>query len=201
MARAASASIAFNGLCVGISVAALFSFFLSQSAPDAIDGAPVARLDLDAAAQVMLLVAAVATFFTAVTFIYVHLNNGGGGGRGAGVGDRRFPEVMFFILCASMRLLDIFLFLQPGAMDGVAQAQLLFGMAAVHVLPPAATATFFLAMALIYVNVLTAGSDSATAVNEQNPAVVELLTMMTLSATLVTVMLSLGIITLAFDTK
>uniref|UniRef100_A0A0A8YJK1 Uncharacterized protein n=1 Tax=Arundo donax TaxID=35708 RepID=A0A0A8YJK1_ARUDO len=169
MTRADSPAIAFTGLCVGISAAVLLSC-LSQSASGAIDAAVLI--------QIMLPVAA-AAFFTAVMFIYA-----GYRGRGAGVRGWRIPaEVIFFILCTSIGLLDLFLFMQPSPMDSVQVA--LLCVAAVQVLPPAAAATFFLAVSLVYVHG-RATAAAAGAANEQNLAAVDVLNKMTLAATLFT---------------
>ncbi|KAF8695696.1 hypothetical protein HU200_035415 [Digitaria exilis] len=169
------ATIAFNGLCVGIAMAFLLSI-LSQSSPGEIDGA--LQAPGNAAAQAIPL--AVATFFTAVTFIYIHLLHGG---------RRMIQEVMLFILCVSISLLDLSLTMQPGP---VFQAPALVAAMA-EVLPLAAVATFFLAVTLIYYAHGNGGHDGAAgAANQQNPAAaVELLNSVTLAATLITGVLGL----------
>lgn len=177
---------AFAGLWVAIGAIEHISFLDQSDAMNLAQAAP-----LDATIQVMLPVAAIGTFDTAVTLIYVHLHNGGGGGAGNG----RIPEVVTFILCASTVVLEL---LQPGAMDGVAQSPPLG--AAVHVfLPAAATATFFLSITLIYLHARTVRG--AGAGNGLLPAAVKLLTKITLAAALVTVILSLIAASLAFYTR
>jgi len=65
------------------------------------------------------------------------------------------------------------------------------------VLPPAAVATFFLAVTLIYARGHAAGADA----NQQNPAAAELLEKLTLAAALFTCVLSLFAAALVLDTK
>lgn len=144
------------------------------------DGARAPLLDA-AVLEVVLPLAAIQALFTAVTFIYVHIHNGGGGGA-AGAVNRRIPEVVTFILSVSIGLLELFLFPQTGAIDDDVQATPL-GAAAAHALLPSATVTFFLAMTLIYVHVRTGGG-----ANGPVQADVELLTKMTLGATLFSLM-------------
>ena len=66
-----------------------------------------------------------------------------------------------------------------------------------RVLPPAAVATFFLAVTLIYAHGHAAGADA----NQENPAAVELLEKLTLAAALFTCVLSLFAAALVLDTK
>ncbi|RLN13549.1 hypothetical protein C2845_PM09G05920 [Panicum miliaceum] len=181
MVRAASAAIAFLGLCMGVGVALL----LPVLPPGLLDGAQ-AGAQLDPAAHMML--AAVATFFAAVTVIYVHLRNGGAGAR-------RFPEVILLILCGSVGLLDLALCTQAGPVQAPA---VLLRVAAVQMLPHAAAATFYLSLVLTYVHVRAATGGAG---NEPYPAAVELLKTMTLAATLITGVLSSITAALVFDTK
>ncbi|RCV20200.1 hypothetical protein SETIT_4G036900v2 [Setaria italica] len=193
MPPAASAPIAFSGLCVGIS-AAVLPPFLSKSPPGAFDAAQAAaQAQFDPAPHGML--AAVATFFTAITIIYVHLRTGSRGGASAG--DWRIPEVMFFILCTSVALVELFLCIQPGPV----QAPVLLRVAAVQLLPYAGAATFYLSLVLTYVHVRAATAAAGGAGNEEYPAVVELLNTMTLAAALVTGVLSSITAALVFNTK
>ncbi|CAL5046625.1 unnamed protein product [Urochloa decumbens] len=189
MARAA---IAFSGLCVGISAAVLLCS-LSQSPPAAFDGAAeAAAAQLDPAAYGML--AAAATFFTAIYIIYVHLRTGGGGGAGG----RRIPEVMFFILCASVGFLHLFCTQQPGPVP--APAVLLLRVATVQLLPYAGAATFYLSLVLTYVHVRAAAGGGAA--EELYPAAVEVLKTVTLAATLITgVLSSITAAALVFNAK
>ncbi|CAL5046612.1 unnamed protein product [Urochloa decumbens] len=176
MARAA---IAFSGLCVGISAAVLLCS-LSQSPAAAFDGAAqaAAAAQLDPASYGML--AAAATFFTAINSIYVHLRTGGGGGG------RRISEVIFFILCASVGFLHLFCMQQPGPIQAPA---VLLRVAAVQLLLPyAGAATFYLSLALTYVHVRAAAGGGA--VDELYPVAVEVLKTVTLAATLITGVLS-----------
>ncbi|CAL5051650.1 unnamed protein product [Urochloa decumbens] len=189
MARAA---IAFSGLCVGISAAVLLCS-LSQSPPAAFDGAAqaaAAAAQLDPAAYGML--AATATFFTAINIIYVHLRTGGGG--------RRIPEVMFFILCASVGFLHLFCMQQPGPIQAPA---VLHKVAAVQLLLPyAGAATFYLSLVLTYVHVRAAAAGGGAG-DEMYPAAVEVLKTVTLAATLITGVLSsiAAAAALVFNTK
>ena len=181
MAIAASPAIAFTGLCAAISAAFLPSF-LSESSPSpgSTGGAQAARSGDPAAEAVPL---AAATFFAAVTFLYVHLLRGG----------RRIPEEALFVLCGSVALLDLSL---PAQQPGTLQSPLL-SAAVARVLPPAAVATFFLAVTLIYAHGHAAGADA----NQENPAAVELLEKLTLAAALFTCVLSLFAAALVLDTK
>ncbi|XP_072149125.1 uncharacterized protein [Setaria viridis] len=190
MPPAASAPIALSGLCVGISAAVLLPF-LSESPPGAFDAAQAAaQAQIDPAPHGML--AAVATFFTAITIIYVHLRTGSRGGASAG--DWRIPEVMFFILCTSVALVEC---IQLGPV----QAPVLLRVAAVQLLQYAGAATFYLSLVLTYVHVRAAAAGGGGAGNEEYPAAVELLNTMTLAATLVTGVLSSITAALVFNTK
>ncbi|KAG2604892.1 hypothetical protein PVAP13_4NG109700 [Panicum virgatum] len=176
MAIAASPGIAFTGLCVAISTAFLLSF-LSESSSGATGGAQAARAG-DPAAEAIPLAAA-------VTFLYVHLRRRG----------RRIPaEEALFVLCGSIGLLDLSLSAQPQP-DPLQAPQL--GAAVARVLPPAAVATFFLAVTLIYAHGHAAGADA----NQENPAAVELLEKLTLAAALFTCVLSWFAAALVLDTK
>ncbi|CAN6164713.1 unnamed protein product [Urochloa humidicola] len=187
MARAASSSVVFSGLCVGISVAVLLCS-LSQSPPAAIDGAAeAAAAQLDPAVHGML--ASVATFFPAINIIHVHL-------RTAAAGGRRIPEVMFFIPCASVGFLHLFC-MQPGP---VVLAPELLRVAAAQLLPYAGAVTFYLSLVLMsYAHVQTAagGGDGI----ELYPAAVEVLNTVTLAATLITGVLSSITAALVFNAK
>ncbi|PUZ61783.1 hypothetical protein GQ55_4G305100 [Panicum hallii var. hallii] len=179
MAVAASPAIAYNGLCVAVSTAFLLSF-LSESSPRATGGAQAARAGDPAAEAIPL---AVATFFTAVTFLHVHLRHGG---------RRISEETMLFVLCGSIALLDLSLPAQPGPLRATQ-----LGAAAARVLPPAAVATFFLAVTLTYAHGHAAGADA----HHQKPAAVKVLEKLTLAAALFTGVLSLFAVALVFDTK
>lgn len=184
MARATSAAIVFLGLCVGVGVAVLLPFL----PPGLLDGAQAAA-QVGPAAHMML--AGVASLFTATTIIYVHLHNGGG------AGDRRIHEVIFLILCASAGLLDLSLCMLPAG-PVQAPAAVLLRVAAVQLLPHAAAATFYLALILTYVHVRAAAGGAG---NERYPAAVDLLKTTTLAATLITGVLSSITAALVFDTK
>ena len=155
---------------------------LSESSPSlgSTGGAQAVRSGDPAAEAVPL---AAATFFAAVTFLYVHLRCGG----------RRIPEEALFVLCGSVALLDLSL---PAQQPGTLQSPLL-SAAVARVLPPAAVATFFLAVTLIYAHGHAAGADA----NQENPAAVELLEKLTLAAALFTCVLSLFAAALVLDTK
>ncbi|CAL5043999.1 unnamed protein product [Urochloa decumbens] len=184
----ASAAISFSGLCVGISAAVLLCS-LNQSPPGAFNGAAeAASAQLDPAAYGML--AAAATFFTAINIIYVHLRTGDGG--------RRIPEVMFFILCASVGFLHLFCMQQPGPIQAPV---VLLRVAAVQLLLPyAGAATFYLSLVLTYVHVRAAAGGGA--VDELYPAAVEVLKTVTLAATLITgVLSSIAAAALVFNAK
>ena len=181
MAIAASPAVAFTGLCVAIGAAFQLSFHSESSpSPGATVGAQAARAGDPAAEAIPL---AAATFFAAVTFHHVHLRRGG----------RRIPEEALFVLCGSVALLDLSL---PAQQPGTLQSPLL-SAAVARVLPPAAVATFFLAVTLIYAHGHAAGADA----NQENPAAVELLEKLTLAAALFTCVLSLFAAALVFDTK
>ncbi|RLN11885.1 hypothetical protein C2845_PM09G05850 [Panicum miliaceum] len=181
MVVAAPPAIAFTGLCVAVSAAFLLSF-LSESSPSPGEtgGAQAARAGDPAAEAIPL---AVATFFTVVTFLYVHLCRSGW----------RVPEEMtLFVLCGSIALLDLSL---PAQLGPLQTPQL--GAAVTGVPPPAAVATFFLVVTLIYVR----GHAAGAVANQQNPAAVEHLEKLTLAATLFTGMLSWFAAALALDNK
>ena len=110
-ARAASAAaIALIGHCVGVGVAVLLPFLISQSPPGLLDGAQAAA-QLGPAAH-MMLAGSPASSPPSPSSTYLH--NGGGGGV-AGAGDRRrIHEVTFLILCASAGFLDLPLCMQAG---------------------------------------------------------------------------------------
>lgn len=178
MATAALEMIIF-ALCTAISALHLSSFL--QSGPAAA-GAPAQRLD--ATLQVLLTAAPTVAFFVAVTLLYAHLIRAGG--------DRPISEAITFTLCAAVGVLELFLLVLSGGMDGALAPPL---DAAVQMLLPAATVTFFLAMALAYVHLRTGAG------NEPIPEAVERLTKMTLGAAVVTAMLSLMVVILTFGSE
>lgn len=119
--------------------------------------------------------AATATLFSSVAFMYRHLHRAAAAAAGAGT--RRLLEVVTFIMCAAVGLLEFFLFVQPaGGVD--------LGMAAVDALPAAATVTFFLGMTLIIVHIRAGGEGGGGAItgNRPVPAPVELLKKVALGA-------------------
>ncbi|XP_062227548.1 uncharacterized protein LOC133925815 [Phragmites australis] len=149
--------------------------FLDQSATTA-TSAQASPLD-GAVLQVLLPLAVMEALFTAVAF---HLPPRAPRRR-RGVGNRGLSELVAFILCLAVCLLEFFLFVQPsGGVDGGAQARAL-GLAAVRALPASATVTFFLGMALIYLHVGTGGGRAGGNGPVPEPAV-RLLTETTLEA-------------------
>ncbi|KAL6606824.1 hypothetical protein ACP70R_042477 [Stipagrostis hirtigluma subsp. patula] len=136
---------------------------------------------LNGAVQVVPPMAATVALFTAVALIYRRLRH-----AAAGAGNRRFWDLVTFILCAAAGILEFFLFVQPagGMVDGGALARALAG-AAVRALPAAATVTFFLAMSLIFVRVRAGeGGDEGGCAAGDGPiqAAEKLLTKTTLGA-------------------
>ncbi|XP_062233362.1 uncharacterized protein LOC133930677 isoform X2 [Phragmites australis] len=186
MATRAAPVIACFAVFVSI-VAVQVPSFLDQSATTATT-AEACPLD-GAVLQVMLPLAAMDALFTAVAFIYGHHLH-----HAADAGNRRLTGVFTFIACASVGLLQFFLFVQQPSrgVDGGAQAHAL-RVAAVHALPAAAAVTtFFLGVTLIYVHVGNGGGGAGSGAVAGNGPVPELavwvLTKTTLGAALICLM-------------
>lgn len=134
------------------------------------------------------LLASAAGFFISVGFIYRHHLH-----RGAG--NRRLPEIVPFMLCVCAGVLQFLLFVGASAASGGAdvvdhgaEARAL-GLAALRVLPAAATVTFFLGTMLIFAALISAGGEGggAAAAGEgeepiQAPVGLRLLSRMALAA-------------------
>lgn len=132
------------------------------------------------------LLASAAGFFISVGFIYRHHLH-----RGAG--NRRLPEIVPFILCVCAGVLQFLLFVGASAASGGAyvvdhraEARAL-GLAALRVLPAAATVTFFLGTMLIFAALISAGGVGGGAAGEgeepiQAPVGLRLLSRMALAA-------------------
>jgi hypothetical protein len=171
MGNAISAAAA---LCAAISAVDLVNFL------DARQGRASTRVaaqapPLHSGIRDLLLLSSAAGFSISVAFIYRHLHRG----AAAGTANRRLPEIQSFMLCICAGVLHFFLFvLTPGGadVDHGAQAQEL-GLAALRVLPAAATATFFLGTMLIVAAHIRAGGEGgggAVAVAGEEPIQVPL---------------------------
>lgn len=133
------------------------------------------------------LLATAAGVFISVGFIYRHLHRG--------AGNRRLPEIVPFMLCVCAGVLQFLLFVGASAASGGAdvvdhraEARAL-GLAALRVLPAAATVTFFLGTMLIFAALISAGGEGggAAAAGEgeepiQAPVGLRLLSRMALAA-------------------
>ena len=116
----------------------------------------------------LLLLASAAGFSVSVTFIYRHVLH-------QDAGNRRLPEIASFMSCVCAGVLQFFLFVRaPGGadVDHGEQARAL-GLAALRVLPSAATVTFFLGTMLIVAAHIRAGGEggggAAVAVAGEEP--------------------------------
>ncbi|TVU00281.1 hypothetical protein EJB05_54302, partial [Eragrostis curvula] len=153
------------------------------------------------ALQVLVPLAAMEGLVAAVAFIFGHMN------RTAGVGatvNRRIPELVTTILCASVGLLLFVLFGQPaaagGADDDGAQARALIGVLAVRALPAAVTETFFSGVILIYAHVgnrVGAGVGASAGAGPVPAPAVNLLAKMTLGAAVAVI----SLMAMAFSTN
>lgn len=102
----------------------------------------------------LLLLTSAAGLSASVAFTYRHVRRGAGG-------NRRLPESVSFMLCMCAGVLQSLLFPRaPGGadVDHGEQARVL-GLAALHVLPGAATVTFFLGTMLIVAGHIRAGGE------------------------------------------
>ncbi|CAL5051661.1 unnamed protein product [Urochloa decumbens] len=158
MLNAASAA-GFINLCAGFMALEIFFFLHPQSgAARAGTTPPSAQAPpLDSTAvELWLPLAAAGTLLTSVAFIYHHMTMS----RAAAANRRRLSEVVIFLLCVSVGVLDIFFFVAQPA-DGVdrgAQARAL-GLGALRALPTAAAANFFWGIMLIIVAHVRAGGE------------------------------------------
>lgn len=122
------------------------------------------------------LLASAAGFFISVGFIYRHHLH-----RGAG--NRRLPEIVPFMLCVCAGVLHFLLFVGASAASGGAdvdhgaEARAL-DLAALRVLPAAATVTFFLGTMLIFAARISAGGEEPV----QAPVGLRLLSRLALAA-------------------
>ncbi|XP_062228435.1 uncharacterized protein LOC133926484 isoform X2 [Phragmites australis] len=166
-------AVAFLALCASFIAVQVPSF----SDQPGTTNTPAQAAPSNGALQVMLPLATMETIFTAVAFIYGHQHH-----AAAAAGNWRLSEFIIFILCPLIGRLEFFLFVQQpvGGVDDAAHARAL-GMAAVHVLPAAATVTFFLGMALVFVHVC-AGGGGAVAEDGPIQAVLGVLPKMVLGA-------------------
>ncbi|CAL5037370.1 unnamed protein product [Urochloa decumbens] len=157
MVNSASAA-GFINLCAGFMALEIFFFLHPQSgAARAGTTPPSAQAPpLDSTAvELWLPLAAAGTLLTSVAFIYHHLIM-----SRAAAANRRLSEVVIFLLCVSVGVLDIFFFVAQPA-DGVdrgAQARAL-GHGALRALPTAAAANFFWGIMLIIVAHVRAGGE------------------------------------------
>jgi hypothetical protein len=121
------------------------------------------------------LLATAAGVFISVGFIYRHLHRG--------ASNRRLPEIVPFMLCVCAGVLHFLLFVGASAASGGAdvdhgaEARAL-GLAALRVLPAAATVTFFLGTMLIFAARISAGGEEPV----QAPVGLRLLSRMALAA-------------------
>ncbi|XP_062233364.1 uncharacterized protein LOC133930678 [Phragmites australis] len=180
----ATFAVPFVALCTSI-IAVQVPYFLDQQGTTSRSTSSQASPLDGAVLQVLLPLATTGVLFTAVAYVYSHLHHAAAAAAGAGAGNRRLWEVVTFIFCPLIGRLGFFLFFQQpaGGVDGGAQARAL-GAGAVHVLPAAATVTFFLGMALVFVHVCAGGEGGGGAVAGDEPiqAVVGILTEMALGA-------------------
>ncbi|CAL5037381.1 unnamed protein product [Urochloa decumbens] len=141
---------------------------------------------LDAAVlQILLPFAVMEALFAAVPFLYRRAAAAAAAADGAGAGNNRrrlrLSELVSFISCVAVSLLEHFLFTRraggaAAADGGAVQARRALGLAALRALPASAAATFFLGVALLYAHL--AGGNRPV----PEPAAVRILTEMTLEA-------------------
>ncbi|CAN6178893.1 unnamed protein product [Urochloa humidicola] len=148
----------------------------AEPSPPPLDGA---------ALQILLPFVVMEALFAAAPFLYRrHAHRAApalADGAGSGGGDRRLAELVAFIACVAVALLEHFLFIRPtggaAAVDGSgAQARRALGLAALRALPASAAATFFLGVALVYAHL--AGGNRPV----PEPAAVRILAEMTFDA-------------------
>ncbi|XP_066371104.1 uncharacterized protein [Miscanthus floridulus] len=107
----------------------------------------------------LLLLASAAGFSVSVTFIYRHVLH-------QDAGNRRLPEIVSFMSCVCAGVLQFFLFVRaPGGadVDHGEQARAL-GLAALRVLPAAATVTFLGTMLIVAAHIRAGGEGGGGAV-------------------------------------
>ncbi|CAL5043985.1 unnamed protein product [Urochloa decumbens] len=142
---------------------------------------------LDAVLQILLPFAVMEALFAAVPFLYRRAAAAAAAAAadGAGAGNNRrrlrLSELVSFISCVAVSLLEHFLFARraggaAAADGGAVQARRALGLAALRALPASAAATFFLGVALLYAHL--AGGNRPV----PEPAAVWILTEMTLEA-------------------
>ncbi|KAF8783949.1 hypothetical protein HU200_000124 [Digitaria exilis] len=152
-----SVSVAVPVLCVAISALELAILLDPQRTPSGTQQAPP---PLRGAIWAFLPLPAVGALFASVALVYLHFYRAA---AATAAGHRRLPELVVFMLCASVAFLHFFLFVQeapaPGGVDYGHEAARELGLAALRALPAAATASFFLGMMLIIVGHIRAGGE------------------------------------------
>ncbi|KAK3128635.1 hypothetical protein QOZ80_6BG0464540 [Eleusine coracana subsp. coracana] len=125
----------------------LFPFLLEQ-----VQSNPAATT-FGGAVQVFLPLAAILALFAAVAVIHLHLHHAAAGALvGAGRNKKRVPELVPFVLCMVVGILEFFLFVLPAG-AGVNGG----GAALVDALPASAAVVFFLGITLVIAHIRAGG--------------------------------------------
>ncbi|KAF8695693.1 hypothetical protein HU200_037353 [Digitaria exilis] len=169
-----SVSVAVPVLCTAISALELAIHLDPQltAASTAAAAAQQAPPPLRSAIWAFLPLPAAGALFASVALVYLHFYRAA---AATAAGHRLLPELVVFMLCASVGFLHFFLFVQEtpdGVVAYVHGAARELGLAALRVLPPVATASFFLGMLLIIVGHIRAGGEGgggAVAVARHGP--------------------------------
>ncbi|XP_021304649.1 uncharacterized protein LOC8077312 isoform X2 [Sorghum bicolor] len=149
----AIAASAVPALCAAMSAVELANLLDPRPGASATVTVAAQAPALHSGVQDLLLLASAAGFSVSVAFVYRYLHRG--------AGNRRLPEIVSFMLCICAGVLQFLLFvLTPGGadVDHGEQARAL-GLAALRVLPAAATVTFFLGTMLIVAAHIRAGGE------------------------------------------
>ncbi|CAL5037375.1 unnamed protein product [Urochloa decumbens] len=149
-------------LCTAISAAQLIRLLDLQPGGGTTAAATQAQA-LGSAVRAFLPLVAAGSLFTAVTLIH-HRHFRRAAAAVAAGNQRRQSEMLTLLLCVSAGLLYFVLFVAQAPGGGVddpagAAARELVGLAALRVLPAAATVTFYLGMLLIIIRHIRAGGE------------------------------------------
>jgi hypothetical protein len=126
---------------------AALQFYSSLDLDDELVGAMASA----EAVRALLPVTAMGALLGAVASIYHQLHRAAAADAGAGT------EVAVGVICAAVGVIEFYTFVIPAAqVDDGARAREL-GLAAAHTLPSAATTTFFLGLALVFLHVRAGG--------------------------------------------